>query len=165
MAPQPTAPYSGAELSIYSHVCPLPIAPSTALDSESLPAVAIMIRILDESDRPGEVVARSVRALPSADGMCEGCTTQSSESSFHYHTKNYHHISFATLTTAPNSISSPLLNPAIVVCRVRSNLVRHRHTTALPVVTEARAAHASALLALNASLRPTPATATFCVAA
>ena len=27
---QPTAPYSGAELFIYSHACPLPIAPSTA---------------------------------------------------------------------------------------------------------------------------------------
>ena len=43
VASQSTAPYSGAELCIYSHACPLPIAPSTAARLKSLPAVAITL--------------------------------------------------------------------------------------------------------------------------
>ena len=38
---QSTGQYSGAELFIYSHACPLPIAPSTTARLKSLPAVAI----------------------------------------------------------------------------------------------------------------------------
>ena len=42
VASQSTAPYSGAELCIYSHACPLPIAPSTTARLKSLPAVAMI---------------------------------------------------------------------------------------------------------------------------
>lgn len=40
---QSTTQYSGAELCIYSHACPLPIAPSTAARLKSLPAVAMIV--------------------------------------------------------------------------------------------------------------------------